>query len=655
MDLAPSSSDIQAALRYSLVATWSSISEGPPLSITNAAGEPFKPGASGQRDSAGLGKLIHGIHFSRRFILSFQLVILTVLLAYTVVHWGKKVLRWKKRQAAAKWSRDVTYSYKDGSNVPRMDESHGSSSSSSSTLEGTASPTQPLKVDPVQEERSPLLRSPHVKTRKASVLKILRAWMVYQPQPLSIINKTLPSNATTLAVLALIGIDIFYTLYKVPFTVPMLFVFADRAGLVFVANLPLLYLLAAKNQPVKLLTGYSYESLNIFHRRLGEVMCLLALLHGVGMLGVWYTLLRPAGLGLARFLLSKIILLGIGAFVAYEALYFTSLGSFRQRWYELFLGLHIVLQVAALILLWFHHSNSRVYVGVALAIFLIDRLVYRFTLKTKTTRASIELKEDKSTVTLHAGIPLVKGGSALRKVFGRDITNGWKATEHVFLTVPSLARKHIIQAHPFTIASRAPMPSDTEASLDLIIRAQDGFSSDLVRHANSQSTVSVRLDGPYGSQTAVDLLQESDFSIIVAGGSGIAVAWPLVWSALERHQEKDLEISAGARTTQRICLVWVVHERSHLSWISTEQMDELKARGVDTIIPEPTNEKGRPNVGHIVESWIIKRDGVYQGGQASFGVVCSGPDGMNRAVRNTCSSLLRSGYDVRVDIEKFGW
>ena len=648
MDLAPSISDVQAALRYSLLATWSSTSGTAPLSITAAAGEP------GQRDSPGLRKLIKGIEFSRIFILSYQIVVLGVLLVFTVVHWGKKVRRWKKRVAARR-SWDVAGSYKDGSNVSRVDESHGGSLSSSSTLEGTASPPQPLKVDPVQDERIPLLGSSDVNARKSSVLKVFRAWMVYQPRPIPIINKTLPSNATTLTVLTLVAINIFYTLYRIPFTVPMLFVFADRTGLVFVANLPLLYLLAAKNQPVKLLTGYSYESLNIFHRRLGEIMCLLALLHGVGMLGVWYTLLRPVGLSLARFLLSKIILLGIGAFVAYETIYFTSLGSFRQRWYELFLGLHIVLQVTALILLWFHHHNSKVYVGVALAIFLIDRLFFRLTLKTNTVRASIELQEDKSTVNLHAVVPLINKESALSKVFRAGITSGWKATEHVFLTVPSLATKHIIQAHPFTIASRAPAAEDTEASLDLIIRAQDGFSSDLVKHAKSHNTISVRLDGPYGSHNAVDMLQECDFSVIVAGGSGIAVAWPLIWSVIETHQDKDPETSAGTNLLQRICLVWVVHERSHLSWISTEQMDELRDRGVDVMIPEPTNEKGRPDVGHIVESWVLKRDYDHRGRQASFGVVCSGPDGMNRAVRNSCSSLLRDGYNVSVEIEKFGW
>ncbi|MCJ1306092.1 hypothetical protein MMC08_008910 [Hypocenomyce scalaris] len=649
MDEIPPTSEIQDALHYSLTATWRfSTPAAPRLSITDTVGGPV------QGDSPAFRKLIRGIEFSRRFILSYHVVILGVLLVFTAVHWGKKVSRWRKRRAAPKANRAVLGLSKNDGDVPRSGRSQGSSSSSSSTLEGTASPPRILKVDPLQDERSPLIGRPNVTTCKASTSEVLRAWMVYQPGPIPIVNKILPSNGTTLAVLALVGINIFYTFYQIPFTVPMLFVFADRAGVVFVANLPLLYLLAAKNQPTKKLTGYSYEALNIFHRRLGEIMCLLALLHAVGMFGVWYTLLRPVGYSFGRFLLSKIILLGIGTFVAYEALYFTSLGSFRQRWYEMFLGLHIVLQVAALVLLWFHHHNSRVYVGVALSIFLIDRLVYRITLKTKTIKASVELKEDNSTVALHAVIPLVDSGSAV-KVFKSDITSGWMATDHVFLTVPSLARKQIIQAHPFTIASRAPPAGTAQASLDLIIRAQDGFSGDLVKYARGHNGISVRLDGPYGSQNAVDMLQERDFSIIIAGGSGIAVTWPLVWSVLEMHQKEDLETSAGTSLPQRVCFIWIVHERSHISWINPEQMNELKANSVDIIIPEPTKEKGRPDIGNIVESCVTKRDGAHHQRRANFGVVCSGPDEMNRAVRNTCSSLLRRGHDVSVEIEKFGW
>lgn len=146
------------------------------------------------------------------------------------------------------------------------------------------------------------------------------------------------------------------------------------------------------------MTGYSSESLNIFHRRLGELMCFEAFLHFAGMLIAWYGLLRHLGLTLIRFLLSKLVLLGLFTFITYELIHFTSLGSFRQRWYELFLFVHVTLQVTALVLLWFHRHTSRPYVGIALGIFLTDRLLFRLCLKTTTIHTTLTVLEDGETV-----------------------------------------------------------------------------------------------------------------------------------------------------------------------------------------------------------------------------------------------------------------
>lgn len=452
-----------------------------------------------------------------------------------------------------------------------------------------------------------------------------------------------------------LGLQIFYVFYRMPLSIPMLFVFADRTSLLFVANLPLLYLFAAKNQPIRLLTGYSYESLNIFHRRLGEVMCLLALLHSIGMVGVWYTLLRPTGFGLARFLLSKIILLGIGALVAYELLYLTSLGSLRQRWYELFLALHVSLQVIALVLVWFHHHNSRPYVGAALAIFLIDRLLYRMMLKVHTPRAFLEVCKDGGTVILRTKISIAQRWRILSYLAGSGITNGWNATEHVFLTVPAISRKHIIQAHPFTVASRAPNEHDTTTQMKLIIRAQEGFSGDLVKYAESHSTASVRIDGPYGSRNALHLLQQCYLSVIVAGGSGIAVALPLAWALYACRSSIDLENHTGKKTPPRTVLIWVIRHESHTEWVDPAELQLLQDNGLEVIIPPPTKENGHPDIPRMLQSWISSNDDIMDDAKAKIGVVCSGPDGMNRTVRNTCSSLLTQGYNVDVEVEKFGW
>ena len=662
MDSVISTPALRAALRFSLTATWQS----PPasyesLSISDGDGD----GNDGppQGTGPGLKKLIEGILFSRRFVLTYHAIVLVLLVLFTIAHWGRLLRKWRKRRGTSHRITGSNHCDPDLSRKrslspvkhrdERLSETGTSSSSSSSTLRGTVSPTRPIKAVDDATEETALLHNVTGETPRYNLFSHVRAWLNYQPRPLLIINKSLPSNITTLAIVGFVSLNLFYILYRVPFSIPMIFIFADRTSIMFVANLPLLYLFAAKNQPIKLLTGYSYESLNILHRRLGELLCFLALLHSAGMVVVWYTLLRPTGFTLARFLLSKIILLGIGAFVAYELLYFTSLGSFRQRWYELFLGLHIFLQVVALVLVWFHHANSRVYVGIALAIFLVDRLVYRMTLKVKKLQAGIKILEDGDTVALSMVVSL-SGRRDLRTALGANIANAWKPTEHVFLSIPSLARKHIFQAHPFTIASPAPASSDSEAFIDLIVRAQDGFSADLMKYARSHKSVAVRLDGPYGSQSAVEILRESGMAVVVAGGSGIAVAWPIVWSLSEPRRVDDIECYCPG-PSQKVVLIWVVHKRSHLSWIGDDSLAQLQARGVEVMLPEPTEEHGRPNIGSLIEHRVDSHHVKGKNRSEKIGVVCSGPDSMNRAVRNTCSSLIARGRDVSVAIEKFGW
>jgi len=355
----------------------------------------------------------------------------------------------------------------------------------------------------------------------------------------------------------------------------------------------------------------------------------------------------------------SLVVLGLIAFFSYELLYLTSLGSFRQRWYELFLVIHVVLQAVALPLLWFHHYRSQPYVAVAFAIFALDRLVFRMS-KSRHMEATVTVLEDKNTIMLSSTWSL-SPMSFRRKLFG--VKGGWKPTEHVFLTVPSLSHKHIIQAHPFTIASSAPNPNDEQAHLRLLIRAHSGFTKDLVEHTKHKSDhVVVRVDGPYGSQHALDLLLESDLAVVVVGGSGIAVGYPLITGLLARHAqskiEEDLEGDAakGSILEARICLIWVVHEESHKSWLSETQIEKMRTQGVNVVIPPPSKTNGRPDVPQLVERWIAEKLGDdAASGKERIGVVCSGPESMNRAVRNRCAAMAAKGVDIKIEVEKYGW
>lgn len=599
--------------------------------------------------------VFEAILFSRRLMLAYLAFSILVLLGFTALHWSSKFRR--SRRKRAKRGRLGVRSSKIAEAAHGFASGSSEASSSSSTLQDHSSFSNPVNSYPESVEQSPLLlkNQPNPRhSRRTGVSRAMKGWLVYQPKPIPLFNKTLPSNGSSVAILAFIGIQIFFAFYRVPLSNLAILVFADRTSLLFVANLPILYFFAAKNQPIKLLTGYSYESLNIIHRRLGEVMCLLALLHSAGMVVVWYTVLRPIGHTFVRFLLSKIILWGIGTFVAYELIYFTSLGSFRQRWYEVFLGLHVSLQVFALIFLWFHHHGSRPYVYAALAIFIVDRVIYRICLKTIRARGILEVKDDKATVILSLSVPTSGKRWKWSSHLNSNLTQGWKATEHVFLTIPGLGRKHIIQAHPFTIASKAPSSVDTDIHLELIIRAQNGFSRDLLRYSEGHKTVAVRLDGPYGSQSAVDMIQDSDICIIVAGGSGIAVAWPLVWSAIDDQMDEDREFMAASHS-KKILFVWIVRDSSHLDWLGPSRLEELRIKGVEIFIPPQTAQNGHPDIEDIIGSWVTTSAGFHSEENPKVGIVCSGPDGLNRSVRNTCSGLLYHGQDVNIEIEKFGW
>ncbi|KAH7045979.1 ferric reductase transmembrane component [Macrophomina phaseolina] len=617
----PSSAWLRAAIHqaYSVAAQSSafSFSAASPLlndDDTISVNEDFDPdlGNNPGKDPR-FRKLVEAVLFSRAFMNTYNIVLLVVLLGFTIAQWGGVMQRAYRRRAAARRARNESGSTSGArtaqgrKTVAAGAEESGASSSSSSTLEGTATPPDVPKANAnrTPDERQPLLPRNGSKVRKtgglAFVLHRIKAWLMYQPLPIPVINKELPSNGQTLVILAFLGLNIFYLFFRIEFTPEHIFVFADRCGILIAINLPLLYLFAAKNQPITWLTGYSYESLNIFHRRLGELLCLSAFLHGLGMFAVWYGLLRKLGFTLARFVFSRVVLFGLLAFVCYELLYITSLRTLRVRCYELFLTLHVVLQAFALVFLFIHHSRSRIWVGIALLIFVIDRFIYRLGIKSTYLRADLSILPDGQTVRLSSNWS-IPPGTWTTQLTRRTVLRGWNAPDHVFISIPALGGPHALQAHPFTVATPAPSkprvlhhPSNEEerhAWLSLLVRAQGGFSRDLLRHAQTNSSTLVRLDGPYGSTHPLALLRSVDCAIIVAGGSGVAVAFPLLWTLLNPAAKPDLErqtrgiaagtgVAGGNYRPRKVCFLWVVRKASHREWLPEQRLEELRQWGAD--------------------------------------------------------------------------
>ncbi|EEY22979.1 conserved hypothetical protein [Verticillium alfalfae VaMs.102] len=632
-----------------------------------------------------LRQLIAALLEGRRLSATYNYVLLAILAILTACHLREKLVAtgWWRARFSRRRARCSKTTITISSHRP-CQQTDASSSSSSSTIQGTATPPEVGKDEGAEGERRPLLGYPRQSTALSPSSRpgpwtLVASLLAYQPRRVPFVNKTLPSNGTSLFVLCFLGINVFFQFYHAPLVGNLLFAFADRAGCMFVVNLPLLYLLAAKNQPLKHLTGQSYEALNIFHRRVGELLCLLAAVHFGGMIA--FQLFKPEWLMRGTFwdfLQHRLVLLGIGAFVSYELLYLTSLGSVRQRWYELFLASHVLLQSTALVFLWLHYHTARPYVTAALVIFAVDRLVWRLLIKQTTLSADLTVLPDGDTILLSANWD-VAPATALQ----RGIKAGWKPTDHVFLTVPALGRTHALQTHPFTIASAGPSSTGGNSSssisnsrrgaaggtphawLNLLIRAHSGFTRDLLHYAHRHKTVSVRLDGPYGSSHAMDTLRSGDDVILIAGGSGIAVTFPLAWALLKHHQEDEdrgrgvapagllLESGGdeGKDAARRVRLLWIIHSDEHRYWVPGSLLDDLVAAGLHLVVSRPTAIAGRPDVQGHVQSWIREADA--DGRQTR--VLVSGPDGLNRDVRNTCSQAMWGGSDVRVVVEKFGW
>ncbi|KAK4199818.1 putative ferric reductase transmembrane component [Triangularia verruculosa] len=608
-------------------------------------------------------QLIDAIYEGRAITASYNVFIVGIIAVFAVLHWREQ--KRDEQKWAAIQQQDASKRLTSGSQLAESGASTPSSSSSSTVVQTAHIITPKDKVD-VDLERLPLLADsrPSNSCPSKFITNRLKSWLLYQPPPIPFIDRVLPSNGTSLFILSWLALNIFIQFYRLPLKWSFFFIFADRAGFLFIVNLPLLYLLSAKNQPLCRLTGYSYEALNIFHRRVGEWMCFVAVVHFISMLLYQFVIAEDwllASQSPKEYFTHPLILFGIGSFVSYELLFFTSLGSFRQRWYELFLASHIILQVAALGFLWGHFYTSRPYVVIALAIFLIDRLVWRMGVKRVAMEMDLK-KLDGETYLVSGDWDVLPGA--------KGILAGWEPTDHVFLTVPALGGSHKLQAHPFTIASAAPGKGVGEdgktkhAWCSLLIRVQFGnfgFTRQLLEYAGTSDRVEVEIDGPYGSPHASSMLRASKNVILVAGGSGIAVTLPLVWALLhesasqansEEDDDEDKRLLSSrkrsGRSGRKVHMLWVTHSWWHQEWIPKEQLDELVALGLDLVVPKSTMEAGRPDVHGIVDQWIRDADG-------DTSVLVSGPDGLNRVVRNVAAGAVRQGRDVRVAVEKFGW
>ncbi len=293
-----------------------------------------------------------------------------------------------------------------------------------------------------------------------------------------------------------------------------------------IGNAAFITFLALKNTPLAFLTAYSYERLNVLHQMAGYTTVTYAVLHTIMMAYSWTMKMHRVSM------LKSIdqIMGGVAMAAMFTMLVFALL--IKKVRYEVFYVSHISMYILFLISMGMHRRELDEQVIIITAtmagIWGADRCL-------RGLRILWYAYDNRATIT-----PLPHGGT--RIVISRSPSRSVPGT-HCFIWVPKI---RLIETHPFTIVQKTPY------SLELVISAYDGFTSDLHNYAVKYPGARLRasFDGPYGSLPNFSKI--ADKLVLVAGGSGASFTFGVALDTLKKLKDSD-------KTT--IEFIWTVREQ----------------------------------------------------------------------------------------------
>jgi len=351
-----------------------------------------------------------------------------------------------------------------------------------------------------------------------------------------------------------------------------------RTGFITMCQLPLLFLLAGRQNIVGLLTGFGYERLNWLHRWTARCLLLTATLH----MGYWFADWAPYDYITVKVTTDSITKHGLIAWCVLLWIVVSSMTPIRGWNYEFFLVQHLLSFVAFMAMVYLHTpAEAHVWIWIPVGLLVLDRLL----------RLSSVLHNSLAIFHPSNRVGNVWACKATFTPLSYDTTRitiedpplKWRAGQHIFITCPSIVP---LQSHPFTIAS---LPRD--GKMELIVQSKKGGTRRFFNHSRQHSTAlplssvdvsmasgkSVAIEGPYGRMRP---LSQFDSVVFLAGSTGATFTVPLMREIISSWTEsrQGRKPFGGRRpATRRIRFVWVVKSQGQLSWFS----EQLSAVALD--------------------------------------------------------------------------
>jgi Ferric reductase like transmembrane component/Ferric reductase NAD binding domain/FAD-binding domain len=482
-----------------------------------------------------------------------------------------------------------------------------------------------------------------------------------------------------------------------------------RSGTLAVLNMIPLVFFAGRNNILIWLLGVSFDTYNLFHRWLGRIVALEAIVHTTA----WFVNAcdeQNFADAIDRIGDTPFFTWGAVGVIAMVLLVTHSPSPIRHAFYETFLHLHQFAALLAVVGVYLHLNidslPQRSWIHLVISFWFSERCMRwlrRFSLNFSLRRGGSStmvvvkaLPGEACRVTFH--LPnrvLVKPGSHVYAFFPTiswwmshpfsvawvdpsscvtpptHPSNMWPGEAYDSYDKKALMNTNIslssLEKQDFTIDEKI-YPHNYEAarkqrtSLSLIISARSGMTRKLYNKAMACPNQTLRtygfVEGPYNSGTCS--MGSYGTVVLFSGGAGITHHMMHVRDLLMRAEQ-------GCVATQRIYLIWSLRSTESLNWVR-EWMDSIlqlpNRRQVLTIklfISKPKTQHeikspsetlqmfpGRCRPGVVLEEALMKRVG------ATIVSVC-GPGAFADEVRAATRENIGRGMSVDFVEESFTW
>ncbi|WVQ64893.1 uncharacterized protein L199_003062 [Kwoniella botswanensis] len=345
---------------------------------------------------------------------------------------------------------------------------------------------------------------------------------------------------------------------------------SDRTGIMCFYNLPLLWCLAGRNDVILWMTGWSYSTLNLFHRWVARIAVLQAIVHSAG-----YTWLERGYI--AEVMKERYWWTGVVATIVMSLLIPFSVRPFREKFYELFLIIHIGLALVTLVTCWYHveiwDGAYDPWIWASVAVWAMDRFIRVIRVLVLTYKGL-----SKSGINTNATIPW--SPSDQRGLIRLSITTSIKIVpqpgQYYFIYTPYSLKPW--ENHPFTLASWTVNAHDS--TLNFLVAPLKGatkrWQKKILKNQERKVDMRLLLEGAYGHTNPVE---QYDRVLFLIGGSGITSILPYLYKL------KLISIQVPEPMVREIRVIWIVKDQNYAKDVLEHELKEYVDMAVCGDIP----------------------------------------------------------------------